>query len=373
MAFFSATKKQTFLGVDIGVSGIKIVELGTIKGRPLLHTYGYSERDPQLQGESPFDNPKKTGLLLAKICKDAGTFSTQAMAALPISNVFSTIVAVPKTRDKKLMKQQIDSQVSKLAPMPIGEMITYSTFVDQPEEEKPTQTPNKTAPQSEQAQTKHDPNKSKKKDYARVLVTGSAKTLVQKYVEIFKTAKLQLQAIDTEAFALIRALIGKDKGTILLVDIGFERTSLTVVDKGIPFLTRSMNIGGSYVTKKIVDQMNVPQDEAEQIKIDLARSQKDISTIVDPFMQPIIHEIRYTLQLFANMEYTDSAKVEKIIVTGGSSGLPMVPEMISHALDLSVYRGDPWARVAYPENLKSVLEEVGSRMSIAVGLAMRDL
>jgi len=73
------------------------------------------------------------------------------------------------------------------------------------------------------------------------------------------------------------------------------------------------------------------------------------------------------------MELTEIKKVDKIILTGGSSHLPRVPEYLAEVLNMNVYRGDPWARVTYPKDLETVLEEIGPRMSVAVGLAMRDL
>ena len=85
-----------------------------------------------------------------------------------------------------------------------------------------------------------------KEKHVRVLVTGAAKSLVQKFIEIFKYAKLELQAIDTESFALIRSLVGKDKSSIMILDMGSKRTNITIVEKGIPFLTRSINIGGTF-------------------------------------------------------------------------------------------------------------------------------
>ncbi len=66
-------------------------------------------------------------------------------------------------------------------------------------------------------------------------------------------------------------------------------------------------------------------------------------------------------------------KVEKIILTGGSAHLPRIPEFLSDSLNLNVYRGNPWARVVYPQDLSVVLEEIGPRMSVAVGLAMREM
>jgi len=38
-----------------------------------------------------------------------------------------------------------------------------------------------------------------------------------------------------------------------------------------------------------------------------------------------------------------------------------------------VFIGDPWARVMYPMEMKSVLQQIGPRMAVSVGLAMREI
>jgi type IV pilus assembly protein PilM len=345
--FGGSVKKQSYLGVDIGVGGVKVVELANEKGRAHLLTYGYSERKPGDVAGSPFDDVKGTAQVLAEVCKQAGTKSTKAMAALPLSSIFSTIIAVPRKKDEKELKPLIDAQVAKLTPLPIAEMITYSTFIDDLKE----------APGG------------KPSEYVRVLVTGAAKTLVQKYIDIFRQAKLELQAIDTESFALVRALIGKDKSAILILDMGSSRSSISIVEKGIPFLTRSINVGGNLVTKKIMEQMKVTEAEAEQMKKDLP----SLPPMLESALAPILHEIQYALQLYARMELTELKRVEKVIVTGGSAHLPNLPEYLAAALNLNVYRGDPWARVSTPVDLRPVLDDVGPRMAVAIGLAMREI
>lgn len=363
MGLFGGNKKHSFLGVDIGASSIKVVELLNEKGRPKLMTYGYSERRPGDVLVSPFDDTRGTADLIMQLCKKAGTTSSAVMAALPSSSIFSTIIAVPRKKDEKEMKPLIDAQVSKLTPLPLSEMITYSTYVD------------------DLKQPKGEKNQDKlKRDYVRVLVTGSAKSLVQKYIEIFKYAKLNLQAIDTEPFALIRALVGKDKSAIMIVDIGFKRTNITVVEKGIPFLTRSINIGGSSVTKRIMEQMGMDEAQAEQFKTDLGMLPPQTPTvagglpaILESVMLPIVNEMRYSFELYENMEQSELDKVEKVIVTGGTSHLPHIPEFFAETLNMNVYRGDPWARVVYPEELRPVLEDIGPKMSVPIGLAMREI
>jgi Tfp pilus assembly PilM family ATPase len=42
-------------------------------------------------------------------------------------------------------------------------------------------------------------------------------------------------------------------------------------------------------------------------------------------------------------------------------------------LGIKTYVGDPWARVVSPEGLRPVLDEIGPRFAVAVGLAMRDI
>ena len=130
MGLFGGKGPHTYLGVDIGASGLKLVELANERGRAKLMTYGYTERKPGQPALSPFDDTKATGELLAKLCKQSGTKGTKVMAALPLSSVFSAIVSVPRRKTEKEMQPLVEAQVAKLTPIPLTEMVTYSTFID---------------------------------------------------------------------------------------------------------------------------------------------------------------------------------------------------------------------------------------------------
>ena len=330
-----------------------------------------------------FENPKTTGELIAKVCKEAGCKSTSAMAALPTSNVFSTILSIPEVQDKKLRQAAVDAEVGKLTPLPLNEMITQTTFLDTNKKKDKKKDKSRVAGSGSagkgKKEVKADKPQKREKTF-RALVTGSAKTFIQKYIEIFKVAKLNLQAIDTESLALIRALIGKDKGVIMILDVGSKRTNIMIVEKGVPFVSRSINIGGNTVTQHLMQTMSMPEEDAERIKRDLGVAASGgselaggLPNVLEPIMQPLVNEIRYAFQLYAGMELAEIKEVEKINVTGGSSHLPRVPEYLAETLDMNVYRGDPWARVVYPADLAAVLEEIGPRMSVAIGLAMREI
>ena len=53
--------------------------------------------------------------------------------------------------------------------------------------------------------------------------------------------------------------------------------------------------------------------------------------------------------------------------------MPGLVEYLSKIININVIIGDPWARVSYPVDLKPLLHEIGPRMSVAVGLAMREI
>lgn len=373
MALFGGSTKKGYIGVDIGAGSIKLVELVLEKGQQRVMTYGYTEQPNKAKSDKPLiEEQKKAAELITKVCKKSGVESVKVVSALPLSKVFSAVIRVPRVKDEKDLKPLIEAQARKLVPLPLEEMILDSKMVD--DIKKPAAKSKKLNDKSKKTPDPKKPliGERKEQEYVRVLITGAAKSLVQKYVQIFKSAKLELVALETESFALIRSLVGKDKSRILIIDLGATRSNLTVVEKGVPFLTRSVNVGGDMITKRIAEQMGVDFEEAEQIKQDLGGETGDSIPIIEDTLKPILNEIQYTFEQYAKQESSEGKSVEKIILTGGSAHLPGLSNLIASNTNINTYVGDPWARTVYPNDLRPILDEIGPRMSVAIGLAMRD-
>lgn len=374
MGLFGKKEPQPtgIVGVDIGAGGIKAVELKKENGRMRLLTYGYSTMTNPDDMEHPLrDDPKKAAKILNDIYKKSGMKSTRANASLPSQSIFHAIITIPTPKSAKDdLKPMIENQVVKLLPRALDEMVLDSMVIDKDRLPQATKAEKKKKAKEAAA----EPIVTSDSKHIRVLVSGAPKDLVNRYVEIFKYAKLQLVSLETEAFALIRSLIGKDKARIMVVDIGYERTNITIVQQGIPFLHRSIKAGGAEVTAMIAKQMGVTPQEAEQTKADLAlTSEGDLPPVLKQAVQPILHEIKYSLQLYAQQDFHSNTSVEKIIITGGAAHLPQIDTYLTSALNINVYLGDPWARVATPSGLRPVLDEIGPSYSVAIGLAMKDL
>ncbi len=371
MAFFSS--KQSYLGVDIGGSSIKAVELKALNGRPTLVTYGFAEKRSDLLKGSVAEEMRAISEALKQVVKASRTTSRYAVTALPSFTVFSSIISLPQMSRKELMSA-VKWEAKKFVPMPVDEMILDWEVLKEDSLAAKVAGAN-LSPKASKDKADAAAKTASPKDM-KVLLTAAPKNLVQRYMEIFKAADLQLVALETEAFALERSLIGHDKAPIMIVDIGAVATDIVVFSEGIPMLTRTIDVGGDTITKTIASTLRVSNDRAEQFKRDFfiatqGASDSNIPKAIEFVVNSITNEIRYVLNLYQNQGTGRS--IEKIILSGGSAYLTNLPEYFTKLLNIKAYIGDPWARVSYPVELKPVWNEIGPRFAVSVGLALRQL
>ena len=380
MPLFSSP--QSYLGVDFDANSVKIVELKNEAGRPRLVTYAYIDKEVD-KTAAEADNYSDTAQLIKQVCRQAKTTTTKTITALPAYSVFTSILNLP-SMSKKDLASAVKWEAKKVIPLPIEEMILdWKVLEDLAANQLVDQREDQMTDENGDRQFDHQVKKRGflkispkiKQQYTKILLTAAPKDLVKRYIDIFKSAQLNLLSLDTESFALIRSLVGNDKSALMIVDVGSIVTNVSVVVNSIPILNRSIDIGGLTITKAIANSLNVSLARAEQFKYDIGMSparvgQGSIPKTIETTLTPIVDELRYSLNLYKNQGQKD---IEKIILTGGSSLLLNLPEYLSKLLGLRVFLGDPWARVIYPQELKPVLDEIGPRYSVAIGLAMRDI
>lgn len=353
------SQPQRYLGVDLSPDSIKVVEFLSVQGKPQLVTYGYTECKPDVMRGDFIENKNITTTLLREVCQRAKTSATVALAALPVASVFTSIVQVPSIPKKDLadrvkLKTVLADQVKHILPLPLEQMLFDYTMI----------------PATETGADGTVTN-------VRFLITATAHALVKKYVDLFKQAGLQLTNLDIEPFALIRSLIGADTARIMVVDIGENLTSISVVESGVPTINRAIGIGSSAVTKSISESAQIDIAHAEQYKLDLAIMMQGTGQAgvlpqpVEAALRPIIAEMKYVQKAFS--QQGPDMRLDKVILTGGGGSLAQLAPYVTAQLQVNTYVGDPWARVVYPQELQPVLAEIGPRFSVAVGLAMRDI
>lgn len=354
-------KNVSYLGIDIGTSSIKVSEFRNEEGRPRLLSYGFIDQSSEvLKSDSP-EVIQQVVATLQAIFQKGHMQSRKVVSALPSYAVFTSILSLP-VMPKKDLYSAIRWEAKKIVPMSLDEMVLDWRLLHEPGAE--------------------DADKEKKQKSAdmggpkntRVLITAAPKNLVKRYIDIFRLAELEIVSLETESFALVRSLMGRDNSTVMIVDIGAIATEISVILDGIPFLNRSIDVGGETITKSIANSLNIDAERAEQIKRDFGvmsgPSTSQIPRVIEFVMQNIVNEIRYILSMYQNQ---GEKPIEKIILSGGSAFLPNLPSYLEQMIKLKCYIGDPWARVVHPIELKPVLDEIGPRFSVANGLAMREI
>jgi len=356
------SNKKSYLGVDIGNNGVKMVELAASTGRARLATYAYADVDTNLTHSSSLEDQQKVAEIIKKIFSEAKVSSPKTIAALPNFSVFSSIISLPEM-SKKELSQAISWEAKKFVPLPIEDMVLdWRPLVKKEKKDK------------EKTKEEAVDKLKKKEEFQKILITAAPKDLVERYLNVFKLANLDLLAMETESFALERSLIGKDNAVIMIVDFGAFSSDISIVENGIPILSRSIDVGGGTITQAIARSLNIEQKRAEQFKRDIGFSSQSLNSvpkIIENTISPIINEIKYSFDLFQGRK--SSGVVEKIILTGGSSVLPGLIDYLNEILQIKVYIGDPWARIVYPVELRPVLQELGPSFAVSVGLAMREI
>ena len=354
------SKPESYLGVDIGSHGIKVVELVKRGHRPHLFTYGFADEPISIHADNEkLLDVERVGAFLKQICQKSKTVSKRAFASLPAAAVYSGYFTIPilKKEEKQLF---VEREVSKFLKQPIADT-ALDWKVIQPKIKK-----SKEAKEAEE--DKHD-------KIEHILVTATSKKLIAAYTEIFRIAGLQLLSIESEVFGLITALVGTDPSPALLIDMGGEQTDFFIVEEGVPIFFRSVNIGGRQCTEVIASQLGLDMSQAEAVKRDMAaeRDGDALINLLKKTLDPLVEEVNYSLEIYTKQKEQETARPEKIILTGGAALLPKFDTLLSDRFAIKTYVGDPWSRVIYDPELQPVLESIGPRFAVALGMALRRL
>jgi len=350
--FLFKEKPKSYLGVDIGASAVKLVELEKEEGRHKLKNYGIFSLKEYLKQQwyqIPLGSRKLTSEEIAdiikKTIKEAKITSRQAYLSLPVYLSFSTLIDFPAMSEKEI-EAAIPFEAKKYVPVPISEVVLDWSIVESPPQQKELQ----------------------------VLLIAVPKEIINNYRKAIQLADLNLSALEEETFSLSRALIGNDKSTIILIDVGARSISISIVDGGYIRVISNLEMGGMKLNRTISQQMGFSLEEAEKLKKDFLDSQltneqnSQLKGIIHSVLDMVIFEIKKIIDSYQN-KY--KRKIEKCILVGNGIQVPGFVECFVTKLGLEVSLGDPFSRVIYPPLLKSVIKELGPSLTVAVGLAMR--
>lgn len=352
-------KKPSFLGIDFGMSHIKVVELVIKNDRPYLSNYGEvlvdfsSLRDNVAQSQTP---EEKTQALLLALLHKMEPKADGAYVAMPGFSGLITLIELPKM-DKDELEKAVRFEAQRYIPSPLNEVVlSWDVIMRQPAKEGILLGEQKT-------------DSVKKPENDEVLVVAALYKEVEKYEKYIAGTGLKMEMLELETFSLVRSLASETNNTFLIIDIGSRSTNLVLVEDGFIKVNRNVTAGGHEVTTTLSEALNISWERADTIK----SGDKDFlndpqSTIMFPSLELIVSEARRMIAAYKEKQ-TDS-RVDHVVLSGGAVKMKGMDAYLAKALGLPVNIGDPWKKVSYDGRLKNAISSLGTSYSVAVGLAL---
>ncbi len=343
----TSTSVKHVVGIDIGSSSIKIVELIQNDNIITLKTYG----ELQLGPYGKQDLGKNTRLeleqqieALVDVLRESKATATSGVMTLQLSTSFVTVFSVHAKTDEDL-NPKIQVEARKYIPVPMSDVTL---------------------------------------DWSELPILGNAIESVREVLvvavqhdtqaETFKllqAVNMTSQPTEIEIFSSLRAVSRSDDSTIVIIDLGAETSKLYIAHEGVIRKIHRVFAGGAKATESISKMLEVSFEEAENIKRNYSADAEHASVIKKEIVSIFERPLQEFKRVINQFESKSTKKVSRIIITGGSSSFIDMHKYVSYMLDRDVEQANPFTKVSYPVFMEDTLEEIAPIFTVALGAALR--
>lgn len=342
---------ESVIGVDIGTSTIKIVQLAEKKGAAVLETYGEIALGPYADGEvGQAVNPpaEKVAEALTDLMREANVTARIGGISVPLSASLISLITLP-TKDQSDLAAMIPIEARKYIPVPVGE-VTLDWFVI-PEEE---------------AEFLSASGRTKTPNATDVLLVAIHNAVLNRLETVMKGASVTPRFYEIEPFSMSRSSYEHDTAPTMLIDLGASGTRVYVIEFGIVDVSHTINRGGQDITLSLSHSRGLSFAEAEALKRAEGLSEASESGVSG--LEFIFSEAR---RIFLSYQRKEGKAVAKVVLVGGGAALKGVSDIARKYFDAPVEMGTAFGRVAAPAFIADVLKSAGPSFANAVGLALR--
>jgi type IV pilus assembly protein PilM len=360
-SFFSSFFKgeSSVLGIDIGSSAIKVIQLKKKHGRAVLETYGELALGPYANIEvgRAVGLPSDQLITAVKdILREAKTTTKACGAALPMSASLITFLSIPPVPEKQI-GDVVAIEARKYIPVPLNEVLLDYSII----------------PKEESYVTDEENTKAEKKGQD-VLVVAIHNEYISGYQQIMQGTDLEPSFYEIEVFSSIRAVIEQGVSTAMIIDMGARATKLYIVERGILRSSHIINKGSQDITLALSKALSISVSQAETLKrtqgLKGGPEYKELTEIITVNLDYIFYEANATL---LNYQKKFSKNINKVILTGGGVLLKGFTDLAKISFQMEVVYADPFEKLETPAFLAEEFAQAGPEFAVAIGVALRRL
>ena len=348
MWLLGGRKNRQLVGLDIGSSSIKAVELKSTKAGYELVSYGMESlaQDTVVDG-AIMDAPLVAGAIGE--CFRAANDKSRPPWPRAVSghSVIVKRVSLPLMSEEELY-DRIQSEASQHIPFDIADVnLNYQLL--------------------ESLDSQMD-----------VLLVAVKKDKILDHTNVLAQAGKTPVVVDIDAFGLQNCFemnYDPDPGqTVALLNIGASVMNINIVRGGIPLFTRDVSVGGNQYTDALQKELDLSFDDAERLK-----KGETLPSVTDEQKGQILRSVSdiLTLEIQKTFDFfratASGENIQRIMVAGGTARVPGLVDLLREEFAMPVEELNPFRKVLINpgKHSEDQIPELAPRLVVAVGLALR--
>lgn len=331
-------KVRTTAGLDIGSHDIKMVEISSGNGKPLVTSFS-------LKGIDYSAKEDLSGVLKA-MAASSNITAKEINISVSGQSVIIRFLSMPRM-SREEMSSAIRFEAEKHIPFNINECV-----VD--------------------FQVLHEYPKENKSD---VLLVAAKKDFVEGRVKLVRDAGFVVGVVDVDSLAVANAFLknyprdnAAQEKTALLLDIGASSTHLAILKGQILCLVRDVSIGGKDFNSAVAKAFNLDNKNADDIKRVLKEKPQEALVPIRAVMNNLFDEIRLSCSYYENQ---CGRAIDQIYISGGGSGIAGLPGSLQESFGIKPENLNPFQALDTVNIQAGELEKYQNQFTVAVGLALR--
>jgi type IV pilus assembly protein PilM len=343
-------RKKAAVGLDIGSSAIKLVQLGEKAGGYELKSFGIVPLPPDAIGEGSIKDPPLIVDAIREAHGKAGVKGKDVVIGVSGHSLIMKKIPLPRVTPKDLA-EAIQLEAEHHIPFAIDDVYLDYHVVEESRGEG---------------------------GMMDVILVAVKKAKVDEYVGVTQGAGLNPVVVDVDAFALENQfeLNHPDRGqeTVALIDLGASVMKTNVVRGGVSIFARDTAFGGHNYTQAIARRLNIPWDKAEAAKCGQeipGVRWDDLVPSLEAVSRELSLEIQRSFDYFTSL--TEADRIDRIVLSGGSAKLPGIDAFLSASWSIPVEMVKPFQTIQVPADRFSAeeLDPFAPMLAVAVGLGIR--
>jgi type IV pilus assembly protein PilM len=347
---FGLGRSRNTVGLDIGASSVKAVQLKRGRGADELVRLGIAPLHPET--------------IVDGVIMDSGTVISAIQQIFTENQIKTKDVVVAVSGHSVIVKK---IRVAKMKPNELEEAIPFEAeqYVPYAVEDVNLDF---------QVLESRDPNANE----LDVLLVAVKKDIINDYLSIISTAGLNAVVVDVDAFALENAFLlayELDRQQVVgLVNLGAAVMNINILQGGMSEFTRDSPLGGNRYTESIQKMLGLSYEQAETLKLGgevEGRSFQDAQPAIDMVNAEIAGEIRRSFDFFRSSSHSET--IHRVLLSGGCAILPGLVEYLSENLEIPFEVANPLRKISADSKKfdPAHLERIAPQLAVSVGLALR--